>query len=293
MDSDTTADDRSLARTIGAATGPRDVLALLAVPAVLVLVFWLPTGLRRSLAFEYADPSLLSAFASAYVHLDVGHLLVNLTTYAIVAPLAYALSVASGHRRRFYTVFVTFLLAFPVVLSYLNLAIARPAVAYGFSGVTMAFVGYLPFALAAYLEERFDVGPGTAIAPALFFLTVAIIAALSVRSIVPENGTVLLGTIGLVAVAVLAALLYALAAYDRGEASLAKLRRASATPGYFELLVVGLVVVFAFPAVAFPADVTVGDGQLNLYAHLLGYALGFVVTFATVQMSGRLGRSAV
>lgn len=285
-------DGDSLVELLRAETDVGDVAALLTVPTVLVLVFLAPLPLRRSLAFEYADPSLVTAFASAYVHLEPSHLLANLATYGVVVPVAYALSVGGGHRGRFYTAFVTFLLAFPTVLAYLNLAIVRSAATYGFSGVTMAFVGYLLFSLAASLDARFDVGPERAIAPALFFLTVGVVAALSVRSVVPENGTVLLGTAGLVAAALLAALLYALSAYERSSGVATTLRTIAGTAGDAELLAVAVVVVAAFPLVAFPADPAVGGGQLNLYGHLLGYALGFIVTFATVEVTGRVGPTA-
>ncbi|MEF8781838.1 MAG: hypothetical protein V5A39_08565 [Haloarculaceae archaeon] len=268
-------------------TGVGDVGALLSVPAVLVVLYLLPSALRRSLAFEYTDPSLLTAFAANFVHLDGGHLLVNLAIYALVVPVLYALSVTSGSRQRFYTAFLTFVVVFPFVLSYLNLAVVRPAFAVGFSGVTMAFVGSLPFAVAESLDARFDVGPTTAVAPALFFFTLALISVLSVRSVIPEDPTVLLGISGLALAAVLSALLYAVVAYDRGEQFRAKLSAAAGAPGYFEVVVVGLLLVLALPFVAFPADPVTANGVLNLYVHLLGYALGFIVTYATAAATTR------
>jgi hypothetical protein len=269
-------------------TGVVDVVTLLSVPAVLVFVYLLPAGVRRSLAFEYTDPSLVTAFAANFVHLDGGHLLVNLAIYALVVPVLYTLSVTSGSRQRFYTAFLTFVVVFPFVLSYLNLAVARPAFAVGFSGVTMAFVGSLPFAVAESLDARFDVGPTTAVAPALFFLSLALISVLSVRSVIADDATVLVGISGLALAAVLSALLYAVVAYDRGEQFRAKLSAAAGAPGYFEVVVVGLLLFLALPFVAFPADPVTANGVLNLYVHLLGYALGFMVTYATAATATRL-----
>jgi len=231
--------------TLGSRTGVADVAALLSVPAVLWFAFLWPVGVRRSLAFEYTDPSLLTSFASNFVHLDGGHLLVNL-------------------------------------------AVVRPAFAVGFSGITMAFVGYLPFALADYVEVNFDVGPASAVAPALFFLGLALISVLSVRSVLAGDTTLLAGTGGLVLAALLSALLYAVAAYDRGEQFRARLAAAVGVPGCFEALVVGLLLVMAFPFVAFPADPASGTGALNLYVHLLGYALGFIVMYTTAETVGGL-----
>jgi hypothetical protein len=269
-------------------TGVADVAALVSVPAVLGFAFLWPVGVRRSLAFEYTDPSLLTAFASNFVHLDGGHLFVNLAGYALVVPLVYTLSVTSEHRRRFYAAFLTFVVVFPFVLSYLNLAVVRPAFAVGFSGVAMAFAGYLPFALADYVEVNFDVGPASVVAPALFFLSFALISVLSVRSVLAGDTTLLLGTGRLVLAALLSALLYAVAAYDQGEQFRARLAAAVEVPGYFEALVVGLLLVMGLPFVAFPADPASGTGVLNLYVHLLGYALGFIMTYTTTETAGRL-----
>jgi hypothetical protein len=268
-------------------TGGLDVVALVWVPALLLVVYLLPAELRRSLAFEYMNPSLLTAFTSNFVHLDGGHLLVNVAVYTLVVPVLYALSATSGNRRQFYTVFVTFLLVFPFALSYLNLVVVRPAFAVGFSGVTMAFVGYLPFALAAHADANFDIGPASVIAPVLFFLSLALISVLSVRSVAGSDPVVILGTRGLVLAALLSALLYALSAYDRGERFRAKLSAAVAAPGYFDIVVVGLILLVALPFAAFPADPVTTAGVLNLYVHLLGYALGFIVTYATAEASTR------
>lgn len=280
---------RSLGRTVREQTHPIDLGVLLFVPAVLVAVFVLPTGIRRSMGFEFTDPSVLTAFTSAFVHLDPAHLLVNLSLYLLVVPVSFVLSVSSGSRRRFYTIFVTFLLVFPLVLSYLNLAVLRPAVALGFSGVVMAFVGYLPLALADYLDVNFGIGPQTASAPALFFAGLALVSVVSVRSVVPSNGTVLLGTSGLALAATLSAVLYASPVLERTDRPWSEIRTAVESPGYLEFLVFTVVLFLALPFVAFPADPTVDGGTLNLYAHFLGYALGFMTTYLTVETTGRLG----
>jgi hypothetical protein len=55
-----------------------DLLALAAVPAVLLAVFALPEATRRSLAFAYHDPTTLTALSAHYLHFDADHLLANL-----------------------------------------------------------------------------------------------------------------------------------------------------------------------------------------------------------------------
>jgi len=267
---------------------PVDVAVLFSVPILLGGVFLLPVAMRESLAFRYTDPSLLTAVTASFVHLGPMHLGVNVLGYLLVVPVAYLLSVASGYRTRFFVVFVTFVVVFPVLLSYLNLAVVRPTAGVGFSGVVMAFVGYLPLALADFLEERADVGPSGTVAPVLFFLGIALIAGLSVQSVQRERATVLLGTAGLILTAVLSALLYWLSAPDRAADAFRKVRTTTGRAGSAELLSFTGVLFVSFMFVAFPPDVADGTTVVNVYVHLLGYALGFISTYATVEVGALL-----
>lgn len=243
-------------------------------------------SVRRSLAFDYSDPSLVTAALAPYVHLELSHLLVNVIGYLLVAPTAYLLSVASGHRTRFFVTFATFLAVFPPVLSYLNLAAVRSASGLGFSGIVLAFVGYLAFAIAEHLHVNLRIGPAWSTGGTLFFLGFAIAAPLSVRSVTVDRATVALGIGGLVLATLLSALLFALVVAETDSLG-RRLRLATANRGSFELGVVATAVFLLFQFVAFPADPT-GDGStLNLYTHLLGYALGFMVTFVTVYVLSR------
>lgn len=260
-----------------------DGLAVVLVPLVLGVVYQMPSGTRRSLAFEYTDPSLVTAFAANFVHLGPNHLLVNVLTYLAVVSVALLFAAMNGTRRRFYATFLLFLFAFPVALSYLNLAFVRPAVGFGFSGVVMAFVGYLPMAVATYLEEQFDIGPRTDLAPLLFFGSLALIAVLSFRSVTADSNAVALATVGLPLAAAVLALVYAVAVYRRTDGILAKVRSGLGVPGCVELALAGIVLVFAVQFAAFPPDPTAGGSTLNLYTHLLGYALGFITVYGAVE----------
>lgn len=263
----------------------RDLALLASVPAVLIGVFLLPLSERASLAFEYTDPSVLTAFAAPFVHLELSHLLVNLVGYCLLVPVVYLLSVATGRRTRFYVVFATFVLAFPPVLSYLNLAMLRPGAGVGFSGVLLAFLGYLPVTIADVLDDEFGVGPGQFLAPAIFFVGTALVAVLSLRSVLFTNATVLLGTSLLVIATLLSALLFLVAAADDSEGSFTAVSVVARSPGHSELLSVAGLLFVGFPFVAFPPDPTAAGGVLNLYVHLLGYAMGFMVTYTTVEVS--------
>lgn len=247
-----------------------------------------PVGLRESLVFDYTEPIVLTAFTSVFVHLNIVHLLVNLVAYTIIIPVLFILSVANGNRRRFYTVFLTFLVVFPFVLSYLNLAIFRPSVAFGFSGVVMSFVGYLPLALASYLDDVFGVGPANQIAPAVFLLSLICISVLSVRSApVIDRSAVIITSLSLLSV-VLSILLYVLTPYDQRGQFQSSLRIIFQAPGHLELILAAIVLLFAILFAAFPPDLSLDDGVLNVYVHFLGYALGFLTVFTTVETVERL-----
>ena len=269
----------SFTRVLRSAVRPVDLLAILAVPVVLGGVFLLPEETRRSLAFSYTDPTLWTAFTANYVHLGADHLLGNVVSYALVVPLVYLLSALSGRRRRFLVAFTTFVVALPAALSVLNLAISRPGSTVGFSGVNMAFVGFLPIALAGFLRAHFEVDGELDLAGGLFFAGLALVAVLSVRS---------LATVGVAAAATLAAVLFFLSVADLHERTRPDVRAAVQAGGYFELAAAAFVLFAGLPMVAFPMD-PVADGSIvNLYVHLLGYALGFIATYATAHVTVRL-----
>jgi hypothetical protein len=264
------------------AVRPPDLLVILAVPLALAGVFVLPEGARRALAFSYADPTPVTAFAANFVHLEAGHLLANLGSYAPVVPLVYLLSALSGKRVRFLVVFATSLLAFPVALSYPNLAISRPGVAVNSSGITMAFVGFLPLALSDLLGVHFEIDSELDLAGALFFVGMGLIAVLSVRTPV---------TYGIAAAAALTAALFFLSVTDRHDRTCPDVHTAMRAGGYFELATAAFVLFVGLPLSAFPIDPADGAAVVNLYVHLLGYALGFIVPYVTVHVASRLRTS--
>jgi hypothetical protein len=249
------------------------------VPTVLVVVFALPLPVRRGLALAYTEPTLLTAFAAHFVHLDAAHLATNLAVYALVVPVVYLLCVLSGRRTGFLVALVTFAFAFPLGLSVLNVALVRPRLGYGFSGVNAAFFGFLPVVLFGYLPARLDAGVEPRDSPALFFASAATVAVVAVP----------LSPVSLALAAVCA---FAAAAYLRdcypGSTALRRRLVASihAHPGYVELAVVGAGLFASFPFAAFPADAVGADYVVNLYAHVLGYALGFVVSYVTFALVG-------
>lgn len=274
------ASTRPFSQALRDSVRPVDVLAVCAVPAVLVGVFALPVETRRAMAFAYGDPSLATAYAANFVHLDAGHLAANVLAYAFVVPVCYLLWALGGTRRRFYVVFATFLLALPFALSLSNLVVPRTGFTVGFSGIVMAFAGVLPLAIATYLDEQFGVDATQELAGALFFIGLALVAVLGVRSAATGAAAgMALGGAALYAVPVLE--------QARDERVRSDLRAVAGVPGYLELAAAGVIVFVSLPAVAFPVE-TVDAGVVNRYVHLVGFSLGFVPAYATTLLAPRV-----
>jgi hypothetical protein len=267
-----------LRATVLANGSAADAVLLAAVPAALVGVFLLPEATRLSLVLDYRAPTAVDLYASHFVHFDAGHLAVNLAAYALAALPAYGYCAAAGRRVDFLAVFGVVLAAFPYALSGLNAAFVRPSVGYGFSGLAMAFLGFLPVALAAFARERLLPGVTLDHAPLLFFAGAGTVAVLAVPA-APGSPLVLTA----VGVAVLG-----VAAYGRSLAASvdrAALRAAADRAGDAEFAAAGVVLVLAAPFVAFPREAAGSGYVLNVYTHLLGFCLGFVVPYAALRLA--------
>ncbi|GAB3416227.1 hypothetical protein GCM10027435_13220 [Haloparvum alkalitolerans] len=254
---------------------PADAVALAVPPLVMVGVFALPVETRRALAFQYTDPTVVTAFAAHYVHLTVGHLLANLIGYGLLAGVGYAAALLGGRRRFYLTALATDLLAFPFVLSALNLAVPRHAVGYGFSGINMAILGVLPLVAAAYARTQLLAASERDLRPAAFFLLVGWMGLLALPI---GGGDALVGTAATTASAVIGAgYLYAAIRGTEGRRLPREWARAvTARRGYGDLFAVAGALLVAYPAVGFPVDPATGTSVLNLYVHLLGFCLGFI-----------------
>lgn len=269
-----------------------DLLLVLSVPVTLLAVASLPLAVRESFVFRYAAPSFRTALLSPFVHLGTTHLAVNLLTYALVIPVGYLLSVATDNRRRFRVTFVSLVIACPVLLSYLNLAIVRSGGSVGFSGILMALYGYLPLAIAGHAERKLDLGAERTTAPLLFFVGLALITVLMLGAVLNHSVTVPVGNgsvdvtgviiatlVGLLAALALVLVLYGASAASGQRSIRGAIRTATSKQGHFELSAVATVLFLALPFATFPVDPVLNGRVLNLYVHLLGYSLGFIATY--------------
>lgn len=256
-----------------------DACLLAAVPLVLVAVFSTSPGVRDGLVLDYGEPTLLTMYTSHFVHQSAGHLLANLAGYALIVPTAYLCFLLADRRRLFRVSFLSFLIALPVGLSALNLVFFRRAVAYGFSGVVMGYFGLLALGLFLYLADRATVPVSDRHAPVAFFIGIAVISV----ALAPATGA----SLGIAAAALLGAVLY----LRHLTGLLGSVRRlhsgiGATPPGYMELGAVGTLLFLGYPFIAFPADPFQGGAVVNLYTHLLGYALGFISAYTFQVLPG-------
>jgi hypothetical protein len=263
-----------------------DLAAIGIVPVVLMTVFHLPTGVKRGLVLDYTAPTLVTAYTAHFVHFTMPHLLVNLGSYVLIVPTAYALAAVSRELPRFRVTFVTVLVGLPLALSVLNLALIRPRIGYGFSGLAMGMLAllallsfdYVDTALTTALCQRSD-------APMIFFGETTLIAAV-VR---PHTQA----TLAIAAVTGLTTVLYALVLLRRvRNRELTDVVQSWARqPGFLELGLIAVVLLIGFPFLAFPRN-PAGDGTiLNIYTHLLGFAVTFIAAYAVPVTDGPAGGS--
>lgn len=254
---------------------PIDVLGLAAVPAVLVALFALPGPVKRRLALEFAEPTLLTAFASHYVHLSAAHLLTNVVGYVLVVPLAYLLATAAGRREQFWVVFTVFVLALPFGLSGVTVLVQHSTAGsgVGFSGIVMAFLGYLPITMTSLLGHRTDSQIDGSHSAWLFFTGIAIIAYAAAPG---WYG------VALAAAALLSAVLFLLPVIEIARSEAGSFRPSLRRPGTIEFLASGVVIYLAYPLVTFPQDLLAFDGRINTYVHALGFCLGYTITYVAI-----------
>ncbi|MFB6228704.1 MAG: hypothetical protein ABEH88_09120 [Halobacteriales archaeon] len=256
------------------AVHPVDLLAVLLVPVVLVLVFTLSTPTRESLALSTDAPTVVSAYAAHFVHLDSGHLSGNLAVYGVVVPTVYLLAALGDRRRAFLVPFLAVLLSFPFALSALHLVLDTPGRVLGFSGINMAFVGMVPLFETIYLSHL-DGDVRLDHAPALFFAGAAVIA----FRLVPADPARVVLTVGAGAVAL------TFAGYAWREISSETIVELAGRSVEFELVAGGIVVFFLAVSLGFPENPARPDGFVGVYTHFLGYAAGFVLTYLALRIN--------
>ena len=272
-------------------------LVFLPLPALLVAVSVLPgtESWRLSLAVDGVLESrvtLWTAFASSFVHTTPDHLLDNVLNYWLLLAVAYPLSVIAGWRRRLLYATLAYLAVVPLLSAWATLVAlggVTDAPAAGFSDVNSAFLGYLVAvwfaALAAETERTDDRAPGLAAGSDsggvdARWAVVVVFASLAVAYGAPSGVGYFpplpaVGALFAAAAAVAAGVLYAAVGRPR-------LSGIGLVPARELLYVVGASVILAG---VIGSLVVVPFGS-NVFAHLVGYVVGFTLPFAGVIADG-------
>ena len=255
----------------------------LAVPTLLVFVHLLP-GTRSwslSLAVQspFADgPTLWTAFASSYVHADTSHLLNNVGVYWLTIAAIHPLAVAADWRRELAGAAASYLLAVPLLVSWVSINTLGEFSNYpsaGFSGLNSAFLGFLVVVWFVAIASESKAGsesrsktdrridPTWAVVPFSLALAVAFAVPRNAGFLPPDPS--------------IAALFFLVAA--GGAAGLLHLNGAPrwiGLPAEREFMFVfGMSVTIAG---VLGSLVIVAPGT-NVYAHLTGFVVGFGVPF--------------
>jgi hypothetical protein len=253
-----------------------DLAVVSIVPTVMILVYLLPSGLKQGLVLDYTDPTIITSYTSHFVHVSTTHLAVNLVGYILVISVTYLLALASGQRKQFLLVYAIFTLSMPFALSGMNLLWPWQGVGLGLSGITMAFVGYLPLVLFEFVGTRFDLPVTQRHSVWLFLITVATAASISLPV---AYSTPLIVT----AIAVTAISFWRIHRYLTRE-SLTGVKQRLDIPGNVEFTLLGGSVVILYQFVSFSPDLLINGGTLNVYTHGIGLSFGFAITYLGIWM---------
>jgi len=261
-----------------------DIALISAIPVLLVAVSRLPSATLEQFAFDTTQPTLLTAFASHFVHMDALHLAGNLSVYCFVVGIPYVLCILSNRRRFFLLSFLTLVLAFPIVLSSMQLLFPREQLILGFSGINAGFAGMACFVFTGYLRTNITPRAEERYAPVFFFLTTGLIALITLPAVAFRFEIA-------AASFALAVVYVAVALRRQGMPTRADVRRAANRPGYFETAGAALGLIVGYPFVAFQDVVILQNGVLNVYIHLLGSSLAFTLLFTYVFVATAYNRT--
>ncbi|WP_424018953.1 hypothetical protein ACOZ4N_05650 [Halorientalis pallida] len=253
-------------------TALRDMGLIGVVAVVLVWIHVaLPSAVRTRMALRHESVDPVSLYTSAFVHLDLTHLVGNVAGFVAAALVAYGLCVQIGHRRWFRVTFVGFLLVLPVAVSltsYVIIGLLYPGiepVSRGFSGVGAAFAGFVFVALLASLNRLYDYRVAGYSGLAIWLLLLFEVYLIYVGNVTPVVG-------GLFAVG--------------WGACLVGIRRESTRPtmlsrprSRLELIqlaqtVLVVILLVSFVSVLFPAEIVEGGAVTNVFAHAAGFGYG-------------------
>lgn len=262
----------------------RDVVALLAIPGVLVaLHFFLPDTIRSQLVFTYGESGPFTAWTSAYLHASNGHLYDNLFGYAIPAAFTYYLYTAYlQQRRRFWiivavllgiTPFITTTIDYVVLYQYIGF-IPIGYTSQGFSGIASAFSGVFLTAIGFIVANEYDSEVGIHTALLIFLISLGVLTVAN----------------GILSLPLATMLIFGFVLLSTQYISLSDLRYPSRLQyrvrkhdeAIFQIVTYGAIVCILVYSMI-PIEIIQDGNIVNILAHIVGFITG-IITACTVAM---------
>jgi len=124
------------------------------IPLALILFFVLPADLQNQIILKPLEPTLLSAFFSNYLHTNLEHLVGNLFSYLTVMLLLFNLE--TDKKRFYFTALVMLTILPPISSTFIILVLSRIiSTSVGFSAIVAGLLGYMVYALYAYVKRNY------------------------------------------------------------------------------------------------------------------------------------------
>jgi len=255
---------------------PRKVVADLGVlgslPVFLAAIyFFAPVPIQEQLALDHQNVQFYTLFTAAYVHASTGHLVANLTGYAIAVSYAYWLCLQMERRKWFWGTTGLLLTVVPAVTNVANVVLFGSylpevsGLSRGFSGVVGAFGGFLFVVFVFAVRDAYDRNFAQLVGMSLFLLLLVILEFVYAGTIRPVVGGAVVVGIGFQVIGYF---------YER-DPGLPSRR----IVGY-ELIVqivaaILIILVLSYLIfVLFPSKLVQNGGFVNIFAHGIGFLSG-------------------
>ncbi len=257
------------------------IFYFVAVPVLLLAVFFLPSSIKQYLILQMQAPTILSIFANHYTHTDPMHLIGNLSVYIVLVFLIFNLET---DKKRFHTMSVFFFIIVPLVVSLILirfLSILPPT--QGFSAIDAAIMGYLIYSAYTYLRARYNF-----IKPNI--LAISIFANMALLTIFNGYG---LGIISVCLIGLFAFLFIEFRNIVSLSRELFKSYKSISRKAFFELVYKTTIflftgcLMFALPTLV-PFNIVEGSAIINSAAHYIGWLLGLFVPVILEQRHVRI-----
>lgn len=250
------------------------------IPIINIIIFILPTALKKSLMLNLNSPAILNIFVSNYLHLTLSHWISNLVAYFIIIFLIFNLETS---KKRLYYISLVGLLAIPFILfigvkALFNLFRIGFPPTLGFSGIVCFFLGYLLFVTYRYCKTHYY--------SELKYYLVYIILIFNVLLWLIFNNSINKNAIYLLIVAVVLEITLIISNFkglkevSRGILFELSSRSGQRKINWYKFVIFILVMAFNLSLITIvPKVVIVNDSIINTIAHFLGYLLGVFIPF--------------